>query len=115
METTMKKIQIDFNNRGEHGLIRAGFEDVIGGETPSEGDLVHVIDPDEGLEGTAPVVRVDADARLLYLAVVIDHLQQDEPPLLRTSPRSSTVLAGNAFAHGRAAIAVPDRSGSLVS
>lgn len=79
MQDRFPCVEVDYNQRSAEDLVRAGFEDVRGGPI-FEGLVVPVTMPDDESEGLATVVRIDDEARLIYLEVdwsTVRHVRRD--------------------------------------
>jgi hypothetical protein len=71
------RVAIDPNVRVRGNQTYAGFEDVTG--PLALGTNVEVYEPETGLAGPAEVVEVDAERRLVYLAVEWAQLREPTP------------------------------------
>jgi hypothetical protein len=74
----MTEIIIDLNAADEVGLTCCGFADVRG-EFPQVGDLVLAREVEDNVVAEAVVARIDADRRVIYVAVAWRRLREDGP------------------------------------
>lgn len=73
------RVRIDLNVRVRGNKTYVGFEDVYG--PIAVGDLVHVFEPESGLEGEGRVTEIDPATQLVYLTVSWGALCERAPQL----------------------------------
>ena len=88
-----KRVEVNLNAVASDGTIRAGLE--IGAVDLAPGAHVLIYDPDDEVEGTAVVARVNRAARLAYLQVHWSSLRDLQAPAeVAVGDGTSTRLAG---------------------